>query len=135
MEFVDPSGTGEFRQTTDPATQNRDSSEAPVVIISDTHGYNFEPYMMQLTDQLRAKWYSVIPDSARQGQKGRVVVVFSVLRDGTVQDVRIVTGSGTESFDKASNVAVAASSPFYKLPADFSDDRIVVQATFLYNTR
>ena len=105
------------------------------LILSDTHGYNFEPYLKELTNQVRMKWYSEMPDSARRGQKGRVVLVFTVVRTGTAQDVRVVMNSGAESLDRASKAAIEDSSPFPGLPADFSDDRIVVQFTFLYNTR
>ena len=50
--------------------QNPDPSTNDPIILSDTHGYNFEPYMKQLTDRVRTKWYYVMPDLARQGQKG-----------------------------------------------------------------
>jgi TonB family protein len=117
------------------ATQNPQLSVNDPIILSDTHGYNFEKYLGQLTQEVRTKWYSGVPDSARQGQKGRVVLIFTVLRDGTSQGVRIVAGSGTESLDQAATAAVQSASPLPQLPADFSDDRIVVQFAFLYNLR
>src|SRR2546428_13292240 len=117
------------------AVQNPQLSINDPIILSDTHGYDFEKYLDALTQQVRAKWYSGMPDSARQGQKGRVVVIFTVLRDGTSQDLRIVSGSGTESLDQAAATAVQSASPFSQLPADFSDNRIVVQFAFIYNQR
>jgi len=116
------------------AVQNPQLSVDPV-ILSDTHGYNFEKYLGALIQQVRMKWYTVMPDSARQGQKGRVVLIFTVLRDGTIKDLRIVSKSGTESLDQATTVAVQSASPFSQLPGDFSDNRIIVQFTFLYNQR
>ncbi len=117
------------------AAQNPQLSVNDPIILSDTHGYNFEKYLEELTQEVRTKWYSGMPDSARQGQKGRVVLIFTVLRDGTSQDLRIVSGSGTESLDQAAATAVQSASPFPQLPGDFSDNRIVVQFTFLYNQR
>src|SRR5262245_27945409 len=115
--------------------QNPNLSSNDPLILSDTHGYNFDAYMKELTNRVRMKWYTEMPDSARRGQKGRVVLVFTVVRDGTAQDVRAVVNSGAESLDRASAAAIEGSSPLPGLPADFSDDRIVVQFTFLYNTR
>ena len=105
------------------------------IILSDTHGYNFEPYMKQLTDRVRTRWYYVMPEPARQGQTGRVVVVFTVRREGTTQDLRVVAGSGVESLDEAATSSIQSSAPFAMLPGDFSEDRIVVQFAFLYNQR
>ena len=117
------------------AMQNPQLSANDPVILSDTHGYNFEKYLDGLTQQVRTKWFSGMPDSARQGQKGRVVITFTVVRDGTIQDLRIVAASGTESLDQAATAAVQSASPFSQLPADFSDNRIVVQFAFSYNQR
>jgi len=117
------------------AMQNPQLSVNDPIILSDTHGYNFEPYINAMTARVRTKWYSGMPDSARQGQKGRVVVIFTVVRAGTIQDVHIVSSSGTGSLDEAATAAVQAISPLPQLPADFSDNSIVVQFAFLYNQR
>src|SRR5262245_27444449 len=103
--------------------------------LSDTNGYNFESYMKQITDRVRRSWYSGIPDSARNGQMGRVVVVFTILRDGSTQDMKLARSSGADSLNQASIVAIERSGPFPKLPDDFRDSHIDVQFTFLYNTR
>ena len=121
--------------TSTPAAQNPQLSVNDPIILSDTHGYNFEPYINDMTARVRTKWYSGMPDSARQGQKGRVVVTFTVVRGGTIQDVHIVAGSGTESLDQSATAAVQSVSPLPQLPADFSDNSIVVQFAFLYNQR
>jgi TonB family protein len=105
------------------------------IILSDTHGYDFTNYLDQLVNKVRTKWYSAMPDSARQGQKGRAVLIFTVFRDGTIQNLRIVSGSETQSLDEAASSAVQSASPFGQLPADFSDNQIVVQFAFLYNQR
>ncbi len=114
------------------AAQNPQVSVNDPIILSDTHGYNFEKYLDAMTAKVRTAWYSSMPDAALRGEKGRVVVIFTILRDGTVQDLRI---SGTESMDQAAVAVVRSASPFSKLPADFSDNRIIVQLAFMYNQR
>ena len=105
------------------------------VILSDTHGYDFGPYLNQLTNKVRAKWYGDIPNAAKQGQKGRVVLIFTVLRNGAIQNLRIAANSGTQSLDQAATNAVQSAGPFSGLPADFVDNHIDVQFAFLYNQR
>jgi TonB family protein len=117
------------------SAQNTQLSANDPIILSDTHGYDFTNYLKLMADQTRAKWYAGMPDAARQGQKGRVVVVFTVLRDGTAPDLRIVAGSGTQSLDEAATAAIQSASPFPQLPAAFNDNQIVVQFAFLYNQR
>ena len=85
--------------------------------------------------KVRTTWYENMPDAALRGEKGRVVVIFTVLRNGTVQDLHIVSRSGTESLDQAAVAVVRSASPFAQLPADFSANRIIVQFSFLYNLR
>jgi TonB family protein len=115
--------------------QNANLSTSEPTILSDTHGYNFAPYFTQLTNKVRAKWYGGIPDAAKQGQKGKVVLIFTVLRNGAIQNLRIAANSGTQSLDQAATNAVQSASPFSGLPADFVDNHIDVQFTFLYNQR
>jgi TonB family protein len=110
------------------AAQKPQASVNDPIILSDTHGYNFTPYLNQLTNKVRFKWYSAIPDEAAwQGQKGRVVLIFTVLRNGAIQNLHIVANSGTQSLDQAATTAVQSASPFAQLPTGFSGDQIVVQ--------
>jgi periplasmic protein TonB len=117
------------------AAQQPQASVNDPVILSDTHGYDFAPYLNQLTNQVRSKWYSLIPESARLGRMGRVILTFTIPRNGRIQDLRVVDGSGAQALDKAATDAVQTSSPLPELPADFSDSQIVVQFTFRYNMR
>ena len=104
-------------------------------ILSDTHGYDFGAYMNVLTNRIRAKWYEAMPDTARQGRKGRVFLIFTMLRNGAIQNLRIVANSGTQSLDQSATNAVQSASPFSGLPADFAENHIDVQFAFLYKQR
>lgn len=110
------------------------STEEPT-ILSDTRGYDFGPYMNQVVNRVRINWYTLIPEIARLGKKGRVVIIFTITANGMIQDLRLVANSGTEPLDRAAVGAISASNPFAKLPANFDGDRLVLQFTFLYNIR
>jgi TonB family protein len=110
------------------------STEDPT-ILSDTKGYDFGPYMNQVVNRVRYNWYSLIPEIARLGKKGRVVIIFTITQNGTIENTHIVANSGTEPLDRAAYGSITASNPFAKLPAGFDGDRLVLQFTFLYNIR
>jgi TonB family protein len=110
------------------------STEEPT-ILSDTKGYDFGPYMNQVVNRVRYNWYSLIPEIARLGKKGRVVVIFTITQNGTIDNAHIVANSGTDPLDRAAFGSITASNPFAKLPAGFDGDRLVLQFTFLYNIR
>ncbi len=110
------------------------STEDPT-ILSDTRGYDFGPYMNQVVNRVRVNWYSSIPEIARLGKKGRVVFIFTITKNGTVENLRLVANSGTVALDRAAEGAITLSNPFAKLPAGFDGDQLVLQFTFLYNIR
>jgi TonB family protein len=108
------------------------SLDAPTVF-SDTAGYNFSKYLSALLMQVRKNWYSVMPEAARKGEKGRVVVTFTIARNGQVQDLHVTDKSGVQPLERAAVLAIQMSNPFEALPADFKGDRLTLGIPFLYN--
>jgi len=108
------------------------STEGPI-ILSDTKGVDFGPYLARIVYTVRRNWYAVIPESARLGQKGRVAVVFEILKDGSVPQLRLVGSSGAEPLDRAALSGIHASIPFPPLPEEFTGNHLVLQFIFLYN--
>lgn len=104
-------------------------------ILSDTRGVDFGPYLIRLLREVRRNWYAVIPESARWGEKGRAVIVFTILKDGSVPlgEPTLVRSSGRSHLDRPALAAIRAAQPFPPLPQEFTGDNIVLQFTFLYN--
>jgi TonB family protein len=108
------------------------STEGPV-ILSDTRGVDFGPYLARVVWNVRRNWYAVIPVTARLGTKGRVAIVFEILKDGSVPELRLVASSGSDPLDRAALAAIRASNPFPPLPEEFTGEHLVLQFIFLYN--
>lgn len=108
------------------------STEAPL-ILSDTQGVDFGPYLSRVVYIVRRNWYAVIPETARLGEKGRVAVVFEILKDGTVPQLRVVAASGSDPLDRAALAGIHASAPFPPLPKEFTGNHLVLEFIFLYN--
>jgi TonB family protein len=104
-------------------------------ILTPTEGVDFSDYMSRVVAAVRRNWYAVMPESAMMGDRGRVALEFSILRNGSVPDgepVRIM-GSGKEPLDRAAVSAIRSSNPFEPLPPAFSGPSIRLRFIFLYN--
>jgi TonB family protein len=108
------------------------TTEAPT-ILSDTRGVDFGPYLARVVMLVKRNWISIIPESARLGEKGRVGVIFEILKDGSLNQERTVASSGSDPLDRAAFSSIHASAPFPPLPAEFTGEHLVLQFIFLYN--
>ncbi len=69
----------------------------------------------------------------RPATPGSATVVFTLLRDGRVTDLRIETSSGDAAFDLAAQGAVADGEPYPPLPPEFHEPFLKVHATMSDN--
>lgn len=102
-------------------------------LLSDPLGVDFKPYLLQILARVRKNWLAVVPDSARMGRRGLVLVQFSIDRSGGVPKLVIASPSGTPAFDRAAVAGISASNPFPPLPAAYKGDQIRLQMAFSYN--
>jgi len=102
-------------------------------LLSDPHGVNFRPYLIQVLLAVKKNWLAVIPESAHMGRRGYVTLQFIIARNGSVPKLVISSPSGTEAFDRAAVAGVSASNPFPPLPSEFPGSEIRVQLGFTYN--
>jgi hypothetical protein len=105
------------------------------LILSDTRGVDFGPYLARLLREVRMNWYAVMPESVYLGDKGKVVIVFAIQKNGSVPagQPAIVSSSGKVHLDRPAVASIRASQPFQPLPQEFDGEQIVLQFTFLYN--
>ena len=104
-------------------------------ILTPTEGVDFSDYMARVVAAVRRNWYAVMPESAELGDRGRVALEFTIMKNGSVPDgdpVRIM-GSGKEPLDRAAVSAIRSSNPFEPLPSAFSGPYIRLRFIFLYN--
>ena len=105
-----------------------------IELLSDPQGVDFRPYLARILAMVRRNWYAVIPESARLGMvRGRVVIQFIVIKQGSVSKLVIAGASGYEALDRAAVAGISASNPFPPLPTEFRGDQVRLQFVFLYN--
>ncbi len=114
-----------------PATSSRNASA--LELLSDTQGVDFKPYLIRILSSVRRNWFAVMPESARLGRKGRVLIQFAINKDGGVPKLVIASTSGADALDRAAVAGISASNPFPPLPAEFKGEQVRLQFTFRYN--
>jgi hypothetical protein len=104
-------------------------------LLTPTEGVDFSNYLARVLASVRRSWYSVIPESARLGDRGRVILQFKILREGFVPkgEPALLVTSGKGPLDLAAISAIRTSSPFEPLPPAFSGPYIELRFIFLYN--
>ncbi|MEQ1883568.1 MAG: TonB family protein [Bryobacteraceae bacterium] len=108
-------------------------SRSNLQLLSDPKGVDFKPYLLQVLATVRSNWLAIIPDLARQGRKGRVLVQFIIDKRGSIPKLVIAESSGTAAFDRAAVAGISAANPFPPLPSTFQGNEIRLQLAFTYN--
>lgn len=108
-----------------------------VQMLTPDQGVDFSSYLNRVVDRVRREWYSAMPESARMGDRGRVVIDFKIMRDGSVPlpEPILRSTSTKEPLDRAALSAIRGSSPFEQLPPAFSGPYIELRFIFFYNYR
>jgi TonB family protein len=102
-------------------------------ILTDTQGVDFDPYLQRILFDIRRNWTSVIPEAARMGKRGRVVLEFEIMKDGAINKVYLTEASGFDPYDKAAFAGLMASAPFPPLPGEFKGPMVRLRLGFFYN--
>jgi len=104
-------------------------------ILTPTEGVDFSDYMHRMLENVRRNWYAVMPQSALLGDRGRVLLRFKIMSNGSVpnDDPAREMGSGKEPLDRAAVSAIRSSNPFEPLPSAFHGPYIEIRIMFLYN--
>jgi TonB family protein len=104
----------------------------PVEVLSDTRGVDFNPYLSRVIDTVKEVWYRLIPESLATKQ-GKVVLEFTILKDGSVAGLKVVKSSGEIALDRPAYGSITSSSPFPPLPSEFTGPYLGLRFSFYYN--
>ena len=116
---TNPANGAQSQSTDDTKKGACDKSSSGPQIRSDTKGFDFNPYLTRLLREVKEHWYELIPESAAN-KRGKVVLEFSILKDGSVARLRVVESSGDVQLDRPAYGSITGSNPFPLLPKDFS---------------
>ncbi len=89
---------------------------------------NWGPYMRDLEQRIKRNWTPPKGDSSK-----RVVITFTIGRDGRLLSHRITKSSGVPLADRAAMSAIELTAPFRPLPPEFRGQSVPIEFTFDYN--
>ncbi len=92
-------------------------------------GYRFGWYRDLLERRIAEKWRTDEVDSRIQTAPP-VIVTFTIMRNGTVQGLRVLQGSGNYALDTSAKRAVMEAAPFQELPRDFERNDAQIEIWF-----
>jgi TonB family protein len=96
----------------------------------DTRGVDFGPWLRRFKNQVERNW--IVPPAA-MSMRGRVVIRFYVLRNGTIVDVEVLQPGPVPALTSAAVNALKLSNPTAQLPPEYPIDRALITASFHYN--
>jgi TonB family protein len=104
-------------------------------MLTPTQGVDFDEYLKRVVEAVRRNWFAVMPESARMGDRGIVVLTFKISANGVVPrpDPNLERTSGKDALDAAAMSSIRASSPFEPLPPQFKGPYIELRFGFFYN--
>ncbi len=124
-----------IKKPTGQEVGGQDFVRGNVTLLTPTEGVDFTSYLDQELAEVKRNWHALMLESAREGEKGKVVLQFHILRDGNLppQEPVVVMSSRKDPLDRAAASAIRASSPFKALPDDFRGPSIELRVIFLYD--
>jgi TonB family protein len=104
-------------------------------MLTPTEGVDFSTYLARVLASVKRNWESVMPESVRLGEQGKVVLQFRIMKNGVVPEAEpaMIGSSGKDPLDRAAVSSIRASTPFEPLPSAFSGPYIELRFTYLYN--
>ncbi len=109
-----------------------DGGKSHLDVLTDTRGVNFDPYLKALTMRVRQQWYPLIPEAAGT-KRGKVVIQFAILNDGSIAGLQVVVPSGDTELDRPAFQSIYSSAPFHPLPSEFKGPYLGLRLTYFYN--
>jgi len=90
-------------------------------------GNRFGWYEQLLRERVASNWHSQELDARI---RNRVAVTFDILRNGSIQNVRVTTSSGNFQLDQSAQRAIVQSNPLPALPREFERDVATIEFWF-----
>jgi len=99
----------------------------------DAPEFHHRGYIKMLKDRIESIW-KYPKEAARRGISGDLYIEFSIKRDGSLGEVRLIRTSGYKDLDKAAMKALKDGEPYWPLPDNWKGDDLSITGHFIYIT-
>lgn len=98
----------------------------------NTSEIRYQKYLLDMKDRIRRFWdYPEI--AGRNGWQGTLKLNFTIKKDGTVDDIKLIESSKYPVLDEAAITAIRLAAPFAPFPANFDIEELNIRGLFQYD--
>lgn len=97
----------------------------------DTKDYKYIDYFATIKRQIQIVW-TYPPEAIKKGISGRLDILFTINRDGKLQDIQLVSSSGYKMLDEEAITAINVASPFQPIPEHIKGEKLPILGKFIY---
>lgn len=115
----------------DKAKGSGSGREGAVPFADAMHDYRYYGYMERLKEKIEGIW--VYPHEAIEKRLyGSLEIEFTILKDGSLGNIRVVRTSGYPILDEAALKALKDGQPYWPLPDEWDKKSFTIDGHFLY---
>ena len=115
----------------EPAASQPAPEDSQETISLDTDDTRYVTYAQAIKERIAGQWK--YPQEARKKKlEGRLVVLFSLNREGALTRMDIAESSGHEVLDREAETAVRSAAPFPPFPSTITVNRLNINVSFDY---
>ncbi len=112
------------------AKADEEAQDSEVVSL-DTRDFRYISYFAHIKRKIELSW-TYPEEAARAGVFGELMLRFTLLRNGTLEEVRLVRSSGSRILDEEAIRAVKFANPYNPFPRRITKGRLQINAVFSY---
>jgi len=119
----------ETPQSSDDTIPSHVETEATVSL--DSQELKYVSYLSKIKKKIEPLWE--YPEQAQAiGLQGKLALYFSIVRDGRLDRLELLSSSGHSLLDEQALKAIRGAAPYFPLPDRLHISRLNIQATFEY---
>ncbi len=119
-------------QTTQDYLGARDVNKKEDTVELSTTEFRYLSYFAKLKSQIESVWH--YPQESRyRGEEGQLFLVFTIKRNGDLENIELLNSSGYARLDDEAIRAIRSASPYSPFPEGWGSlERLHIRATFIY---
>jgi protein TonB len=129
-ELLDTGVTEEIARKGTASQGTKGEKDNPVTF--DTKEYRFAGYMTKLKEKIESIWVYP-PEAAQKGIYGDLKIQFTINKDGSLGEVRLIRTSGYKMLDDAAIRALRDGQPYWPLPDSWHMKSYTISGHFVYS--
>lgn len=101
------------------------------VIDRSTRVKSLNDYALLTRDHIQSRWTSPVDYDSTSALKGKIAINYTIRKDGSLEKIHLVHGSGNTEMDKSFIKALKTATPFPPFPEQITSGSITIKANFI----